>query len=198
MLEPFRDGLEAMVNWMSEAFKSGEMQKASALIGSSLGVVFEDIKRFFTGGKDYIKDWADYFVFAMKGIIIWLAIVRFNIMQMKLVLLIVKEAWAIFATALNTILSGITGSIDEAVQHFKWVVDNLPSFVPGIATARKAFAVFGEFTATVAKAQTENLAIVGQMAVETGTEILKISTTSIGDIVADASYEFDKLLSLLL
>ena len=193
MLEPFRSGLEAMVNWMSEAFKSGEMQKASALIGSSLGVVFEDIKRFFTGGKDYIKDWADYFVFAMKGIIIWLAIVRFNIMQMKLVLLIVKEAWAIFATALNTILSGITGSIDEAVQHFKWVVDNLPSFVPGIATARKAFAVFGEFTATVAKAQTENLAIVGQMAVETGKEILKISTTSIGDIVADASYEFDKL-----
>lgn len=193
MLEPFRNTLEKIVNLMSDSFKSGEMQKATSFIGSSIGVVFEDITRFFTSGKDYIKDWADYFVLAMKGIIIALAILRFNIMQIKLILLIVKEAWVIFSIVLNTILYGIIGTIDEMIQHFKWLVDKLPTSFPGVTALQNAFAAVGATTASMAEAQGQNLTILGQMAAETGASIIKISTTSIGDIVADASYEFDKL-----
>lgn len=193
MLDPFRNTLEEIVNLMSEAFKSGEMQKTAGFIGSSIGIVFEDIVRFFTSGKNYIKDWADYFVLAMKGIIIALAILRFDIMQIKLILLIVKEAWAVFAIVINTILYGIIGTIDEMVQHFKWLVDKLPTSFPGVTALQNAFASVGATTASMAEAQGQNLAILGRMAYETGESIIKISTTNIGSIVTDAASEFDKL-----
>ena len=182
-MQPLKQGLEKIVNWMSGAFKSGEMQKATGIIGSSFGIIFEDITKSLSGMD--VKDWSDKFVSALKIVIYTVAVLSTAIDSIKLILLIVKLGFLNFSIGVNVILYGVIGVINEVIQHFKWVIDRVPAAIafligPAFGMVKKAFDDFTPYTTALAEGQGVNVTLLGQSWAKTGLEIVA-TTKHLGD-----------------
>lgn len=176
-MQPLKDQLENIVNLFGEAFKSGEMQKATSFIGSSFGIIFDNLFKYFQSGKIEIKNWAEIFISALEKIVHAVTIFINTLSGIKLILLGLKFVWAGVAIVLNSGLYGIIWAIDKVVEGFKFLVDKLPSAIPGVSSLQNAFASFASTTSSMQEAQGENIAMLGRIAYDTGKEIGKTADT---------------------
>src|SRR4030066_1359343 len=125
-MAPFRAQLENIVNFMKKAFESGEMQKATSLIGSSFSIVFDNLVKYFQSSKVDIKNWADVFISVLEKIIYAVTIFVQTLAGIKLILLGIKFTWAGVAIIINTGLFGIFWLVNKVIAAFKFLIDSLP------------------------------------------------------------------------
>ena len=177
-MAPLKAQLENIVNFFEKAFKSGEMQKATSLIGSSFSIVFDNLIKYFQTSKMDIKGWADVFISALEKIIYAVTIFVNTLSGIKLILLGLKFTWIGFAIIINTGLFGIVWLVTKFIEKLKIVAEFLlPSAFPGMKALQDALSGFADTTGEMAEAQGENIAILGQMANTTGEDIAKVADT---------------------
>ena len=180
-MSPLKAQLENIVKFFEKAFKSGEMQKATSLIGSSFSIVFDNLIKYFQSSKADIKGWADVFISVLEKIIYAVTIFVQTLSGIKLILLGLKFTWIGFALIINTGLFGIIWLVTKFIEKLKIVAEFLlPSAFPGMQALQDALSGFAETTGSMAEAQGENIAILGQMAHTTGEDIAKV-----GDNIAN-------------
>jgi len=172
-MQPLKDQLENIVNFFEKAFKSGEMQKATSFIGKSFGIIFENLFNYFKVGQTDIKNWASIFTSVLEKIIYTVTIFVQTLSGIKLVLLTLKFVWIGVALIINGGLFAIIWAVNKVVEGFKFLVDQLPSWIPGVTSLQEAFSSFASTTGSVAEAQGENIAMLGQLAYSTGDDIAK-------------------------
>src|SRR3972149_390483 len=172
-MQPFKNQLENIVNFFEKAFKSGEMQKATSLIGESFGIIFKNLLSYFKTGQTDIKNWANILISVLEKIVYAVTILVNTLSGIKFIFLSLKLAWVGFAIVLIAGLFGIMWLINGFVEDFKFLIDLLPSYLPGVSSMQEAVSSFASTTGALAEAQGENLAILGQMAYSTGEEIAK-------------------------
>lgn len=191
-MQPLKDQLENIVNFFVKAFKSGEMQKATGFIGSSFGIIFENIFKYFQSSKLDIKNWADIFISVLEKIIYAVTILINTFSGIKFVLLLLKFTWVGVALVLNSGLYGIIWLIDKVVQSFNWAIKLIDS-IPGINIVDKeTFANLANWTSGLAEAQGQNLHQLGLIAHETSEDIAKT-----GDAIANRWGLADKVVTEL-
>lgn len=193
-MQPLKEGLKNIVDWMSKAFKSGEMQKVTNTIGASLSVAFKGISDIFSNLSIDSISWGKVFVTVVSGIIVIVGVLTANLLQIKLILLILKEAWAVFGLGINLILGGIMLLILGIIKAFKWLVDLLPTSLPGVEAAQSAFGGLEKTTKSWAEAQGENILLLNQMANEGASDIIKTGK-AIGSTVIDTKNAIKNLLT---
>ena len=176
-MQPLKDQLESIVNYVEKSFKSGEMQKATSFIGSSFAIIFEDLFKHFKTGKMDITGWEDTFISALKKIIYTTTIFINTLSGLKLIFLVLKMIWIGVALNINVQLYAIIWAIDKVVEGFKLLVDVLPSSLPGVSSLQKAFSSFASTTSSMQEAQGENITLLGQLAYTTGEDIAKTADT---------------------
>src|SRR3972149_1822123 len=172
-MQPLKDQLENIVNFFGKAFKSGEMQKATSFIGETFNIIFKNLFNYFKVGQTDIKNWASIFTSVLEKIIYTVTIFVQTLSGIKLVLLSLKFVWIGVAIIINGGLFTIIWAVNKVVEGFKFLVDQLPSWVPGVTSLQEAFSSFASTTGGIAEAQGENIAMLGQMAYSTGDDIAK-------------------------
>ena len=176
-MQPLKDQLENIVNFLEKSFKSGEMQKATSFIGSSFAIIFEDLFKYFKTGQMDITGWGDTFISILKKIIYATTLFVNTLSGIKIVLLGLKFVWIGVALIINGGLFGIIWTIDKVIEGFKFLVDRLPSAIPGVSSLQEAFSSFASTTSGMQEAQGENIAMLGRLAYETGNDIAKTGDT---------------------
>lgn len=193
-IEPLKKGLESIVDWMSKAFKSGEMQKVTNIIGVSLNAAFGGIANIFSNLSIDTIDWGKVFVTILSGIVIAVGVLTVDLLQIKLILQSVKEAFVVFGLGINLILGGIMILIWGIIYAFKYLVDLLPTSIPGVESAQKAFGFLEKTAGSWAEAQGQNIMILSQMANEGASDIIKTGK-AIGSTVVDTKNAVKDLLT---
>ena len=189
-MAPFRAQLENIVNFMKKAFESGEMQKATSLIGSSFSIVFDNLVKYFQSSKVDIKNWADVFISVLEKIIYAVTIFVQTLAGIKLILLGIKFTWAGVAIIINTGLFGIFWLVNKVIAAFKFLIDSLPSSIPGVSAIQEAFSSFADITGEVQESLGDSITIAGQIAYTTGEQIAKT-----GDNIANRWKLADKVIT---
>jgi len=192
-MQPFRDQLENIVDWMGKAFKSGEMQKVSGIIGSSIGLAFKGTLDIFKNLSTGTIDWGGVFIKILAGIVTAMGVLTYALLQIKMSLLIIKEVWVAAALIINIGLYGIFWIIDKIVKGFKFLIDLLPDSTPGIDSMRKALSSVANFTDGIVEAQGQNITMLGQVGYETAQGIIKTGK-AIGHVFGDTAFAVKELL----
>src|SRR4030066_2254870 len=125
-MAPLKAQLENIVNFFEKAFKSGEMQKATSLIGESFGIIFKNLLSYFKTGQTDIKNWANIFISVLEKIVYAVTIFVQTLSGIKLILLGLKFTWIGFALIINTGLFGIFWLVNKVIAAFKFLIDSLP------------------------------------------------------------------------
>lgn len=163
-----------ILSFIQESFKSGKFQQTTKMIGDTLTIAFESFIEIFKSLFD-IKgpvDWGNVYITVLNKLIQGFTLFINTISGIKLVLDVVKLAWVYFAEGLNTIIFGIIWSFDKLINGWKYLVDLLPTSIPGIKSVQNAFKSVGGFMDNLTQGQKENLGVLDNMVTETNKDII--------------------------
>ena len=166
-MAPLRDALKNIVEWLSEAFKSGEMKKFADFIVSSFSIVFGDMTKGLRNSKVEVKDFADVFIQALIGIVRAVSFLEKSLLGIKLVFLGIKFVWAGLTTMLYSGLFIIVGIINKIIEGWKLLVELLPSAIPGVETLKSVFKTVHGFSSGFADLMKDDMLIMGKMTLDT-------------------------------
>mgnify|MGYP001569751892 CR=1 FL=1 len=166
-MAPLRNALKSIVDWLSEAFKSGEMKKFADLIVSSFSIVFEQMTLGIRNSKIEVKDFAEVFITALSVIIKIVAFLEKSLLGIKLVFLGIKFVWAGLTTILYSGLFIIIGIIDKIIEGWKYLVELLPSVIPGVSSLQAVFKTVHGFSSGLTDLMKDDMLIMGKMTLDT-------------------------------
>src|SRR3972149_3383082 len=192
-MQPFRDQLENIVDWMGKAFKSGEMQKVSGIIGSSIGLAFKGTLDIFKNLSTGTIDWGGVFIKILAGIVTAMGVLAYALLQIKMSILVIQEVWVAAALIINMGLYGIFWIVNKVVQKFVDLINLLPDWTPGIDSMRKALSSVQDVTKGMVEAQGENITLLGQVGYTTAVSIMETGK-AIGHVFGDTAFAVKELL----
>lgn len=173
-MDPLKKQLEKIVDWLSDEFKSGKMQKNAKLVGETLSIAFNaafDIIKSLFETKGVI-DWGNIFITVLNKLISGFTIFVNTISGIEIVLSIVKLAWLYFAEALNNVIYGLIWGISKFIDGFKYLVDLLPTAIPGVKSLQNAFKTTSDFMKGMSEEQGANIVMLDNMVTDTNNNIV--------------------------
>lgn len=191
-MAPFEDKLKGIIDSLDKSFKSGEFQKAAKLIGSTFNIIFTDFTDSLNSGKKSIIDWASLFVDALINVVKVVDFLKRAFLGIKLVFLIIKEAFLANVLIIVAGLYGIIFVIDEVVAGWVNMVNMIPDSVPGVKIFKAALGSVSSVVSTVKDTVGDMVIATANGVATTGEAIVK----TVGDI-ADSAKKSDALVAKL-
>lgn len=197
LMKPMKDALSGFLDFVKNAFESGEFQKTFNIIGrisvlfftsiipalKSLGSAFLSIISTLTAlspvmalfsvifKTDDMHTWGDVFINTLAGIIKVIYFLANTMLGVKWILLVVKDAVLYFGLIFNNVLYGIVWVIKKVLEGIGFLINLIPDFIPGAKAIKESYKGILDFAEGVGQAQYENVQMMGQAVNKTNKDI---------------------------
>ncbi len=174
LMKGFEDKLRGILKFLDNAFKSGEFKKTAKMVSDTFDIAFEGIYDMFVQffKTDKTIEWGNVWITVLNTIIKGVTLLINTLNGMRLVLDVLKLAWAYFAEGINTVLGYIVSLIKLVIEGYKDLVDLLPKSIPGVKQVQAAFGTAFNFMSNLSKAQQENIAQTDNIIKDTSKDII--------------------------